>query len=68
MMPKLGQLGRVLGPKGSMPHQRQAFTDLKATIDEFKRGKLEYRVDKTGIVHISFGKSLASQKIFFLRI
>ena len=59
MMPELGKLGKVLGPKGLMPNPKSGTvtTDISSSVKEIKAGKIELRVEKNGIVHIQCGKS-----------
>ncbi len=60
MMSKIGRLGRVLGPRGLMPNPRTGtmvqMQDLPRAIDEAKRGRVEYRIDRTAIIHVPVGK------------
>jgi large subunit ribosomal protein L1 len=66
MMKDVGRLGMVLGRKGLMPNPKTGTVtfDLKAALAELKKGRVEYRVDKTGVIHLSIGKvSMDAAKI-----
>jgi len=66
MMGIIGRLGRVLGPKGLMPNPKSGTVTMDVTkaINEIKAGKVEYRLDKTNIIHLGFGKvSFGKEKL-----
>jgi large subunit ribosomal protein L1 len=66
MMKDVGRLGMVLGRKGLMPNPKTGTVtfDLKAALAELRKGRVEYRVDKTGVIHLSIGKvSMDAAKI-----
>ena len=66
MMGVVGRLGKVLGPKGLMPNPKSGTVTMDVTkaINEIKLGKVEYRLDKTNIIHLGFGKvSFGTEKL-----
>ena len=66
-MGKIGPLGRVLGPRGLMPNPKSGTVtmDVAKAVKDVKAGKIDFKVDKTGIVHASIGKiSFSSEKIY----
>jgi large subunit ribosomal protein L1 len=64
MMGIVGRLGRVLGPRGLMPNPRTGTVtlDIGRAIDEIRRGRVEFRVDRSGIIHVPIGKVSFEQK------
>lgn len=66
VMPKIGRLGKVLGPRNLMPNPKTGTVtnDVAAAVNEVKGGKIAFKVDKTGIIHASIGRvSFAPEKI-----
>ena len=66
VMPKLGRYGKVLGPRGLMPNPKAGTvtTDVSKAVKEFKAGKIDFKVDKFGIIHTSIGRvSFSSQQL-----
>ena len=66
MMGVVGRLGKILGPKGLMPNPKSGTVtmDVAKAIQEIKSGKVEYRLDKTNIIHLGFGKvSFGAEKL-----
>ena len=67
VMPDVGKLGKVLGPRGLMPNPKTGTVtnEIEKAVSEVKAGKVEYRVDKFGVIHVSVGKiSFDENKIF----
>lgn len=64
LMTKLASVAKILGPKGLMPNPKSGTvtSNLADTISQFKKGKVEYRSDKSGIIHLPFGKANFSEQ------
>jgi large subunit ribosomal protein L1 len=64
LMPVVGRLGRILGPSGKMPNPKVGTVtmDVRKAVEESKAGKVEYRTDRTAIVHLNIGKSSFDEK------
>ncbi|HWV86038.1 MAG TPA: 50S ribosomal protein L1 [Capillimicrobium sp.] len=64
LMPVVGRLGRILGPQGKMPNPKVGTVtmDVAKAVEEAKAGKIEYRTDRTAIVHLTIGKSSFDEK------
>jgi large subunit ribosomal protein L1 len=64
MMGVVGRLGRVLGPKGLMPNPKAGTVtmDVAKAVNDIKAGKIEYRLDKTNIIHVPVGKASFSEE------
>lgn len=67
MMSKLGQIGKILGPKGLMPSPKNGTVsqDIASAVMSLKKGKVTYKTDKTGVIHCAIGKiSFTSEQIY----